>query len=109
MHKQGAFLKSLEEKSGVFSCFAKVASLGGSEVADPVSANSPSALFRAALLGGQHSFCVKHARPGMAGSFDGNPGICNPVSHLRSDLVTPKMFIPASTGPQSMAVATCYM
>lgn len=67
------------------------------------------ALFRAALSGVQHSFCVEHAHPGMAGGFDVNPGICNPISHLRSGLVTPKLFIPASTGPQYMDVATCYM
>lgn len=69
----------------------------------------PLALFRILLPGVQRSFWVEHAHLGMAGGFDGNPGICDPISHLHSDLGTPEMFTPASRGPQPMVVATCYM
>lgn len=106
---RGIFEVFRRKKADFFSCFAKVAFLGSSEVADPVSANCPSALFRAALPRVQHSFCVEDAPPGMAGGFDGNPGTCNPISHLCSELMTSKTFTPASRRPQPMTVATCCM
>jgi len=62
-------------KKQSFSCFAKVAFPGGREITDPVSANPHLALFRAALPGGQHSSWAERAHPGLAGGFDGNPGI----------------------------------
>lgn len=68
----------------------------------------PLALFGTALPGVQHSFWVEHAHLGMAGGFDGNPGICNPITHLHSDLETPEVFTPASRGLQSMVLAACY-